>query len=147
RIWKEAVHQIGPMLGSQLEKASDVAISGPNTLVLRFPMSYNFEREHCQEPASVARIEEVLRRITGRAWNIRMESLGGSAAASPAPAAGDEANSQSRYRHQRAEALQEPLVKRAIDVLGAQIVQVDDGFGAAPPTSAERAEGSEAEEA
>ena len=32
-----------------------------------------------------------------------------------------------------------PLVKQAIDVLGAQIVQVDEGFGAAPPSRRRRA--------
>ena len=135
------------MLASDLEKAEIPAISGPNTLVLRFPVGYNPEREHCQEPARVARIEELLRKLTGRAWNLRIESVSGSAAASPPPAAAETVTSQSRYRRQRAEALQEPLVKRATEVLGAQIVLVDEGFGAAPTASPERTDTTDGEEA
>jgi hypothetical protein len=32
----------------------------------------------------------------------------------------------------RAEAEKEPLLKRLIDVLGAQVVRIDEGFGVAP---------------
>ena len=49
----------------------------------------------------------------------------------PAP---ETENSQSRYRRQRAEAGQAPLIKRAVELLGAQILHVDDGFGALPAT-------------
>jgi hypothetical protein len=35
-------------------------------------------------------------------------------------------------RNHRAEAEKEPLVKRAVDALGAQIVRVEDGFGETP---------------
>jgi DNA polymerase-3 subunit gamma/tau len=146
-VWQEVLQQVGPMLASDLEKAEIPAISGPNALVLRFPVGYNPEREHCQEPARVARVEELLRKLTGRAWNLRIESLGGNAAASPPPAAEETVSSQSRYRRQRAEALQEPLVKRAMELLGAQIVHVDEGFGAAPGASPERADSTEEEEA
>jgi DNA polymerase-3 subunit gamma/tau len=146
-VWAEVLRQAPPMLASELEKAEIPAISGPNTLVLRFPMGYNSQREHCQEPARVARIEELLGKLTGRAWNLRIESVGGSAAALPAQAADEMANSPSRYRRQRAEAVQEPLVKRALEVLGAQIVHVDEGFGAAPTAVPERAETADGEEA
>jgi hypothetical protein len=146
-LWAEVLKQVGPMLASYLQKAGLPAISGPNTLVLRFPMSYNHECEHCQDPARVTRVEEVVRKVTGSAWSVRVVADGGSAAAPPAQAAADEANSQSRYRRQRAEALQEPLVKRAIDVLDAQIVQLDDGFGAGPTVPSERADPPDGEEA
>jgi hypothetical protein len=49
--------------------------------------------------------------------------LDGASSAGTAPVAG-----QSR-RNPREDAEKEPLVKRALDVLGAQIVRVDDGFG------------------
>lgn len=146
QIWAEVLRQVGPMLASDLGKAGLPAISGPNTLVLRFPVGYNLEREHCQDPARVGRVEEIIRKTTGRPWNIRMELIGGNAAAPTAPAAEAETNSQSRYRRQRAEALQEPLVKRIIDVLDGQIVQIDDGFGGAPLAANERAEPAEGEE-
>jgi DNA polymerase-3 subunit gamma/tau len=129
RLWREILQQVGPMLAGSLEKAAPPAILGPKTLVLRFAAGYNRHREHCQEPARVERIEEALRKLTGQVWNLRIETVGNDAVSPSVPAAKAE-KQLSRYRRQRAEALQEPLVKRASEVLGAQIVQMDDDFGA-----------------
>ena len=130
RVWRELLQQVGPMLAGSLEKAEPPAILGPKTLVLRFSAGYNRERDHCQESARVERIEEALRKLTGQVWNLRIEAVGNEAGTPPVPAAKAE-KQLSRYRRQRAEALQEPLVKRASEVLGAQIVQMDDDFGEA----------------
>src|SRR5439155_22247569 len=120
-------------------------ISGPNTLVLHFPPAYNQQREHCQEPARLARIEDVLRQIAGQSWSIRVESGNGASPPPSSPTSGTE-NAPSRSRRQRHDAEQEPLLKRAIDVLGAQIVRVDEGFGAALPALAEANQPPDAEE-
>jgi len=93
----------------------------------------------------VARIEEVLRKTMGQKCQFRVESLGGADSAAQVQA-GETATQPSRYRRQRAEVVQEPLLKRALDVLEAQIVQVDDGFGAAPAPPAERTDAADGEE-
>jgi DNA polymerase-3 subunit gamma/tau len=144
-IWEEVLNQVGLMFGSVLRKAELPAIFAPNTLVLRFPSSYNSEREHSQQPANVARVEEVLRRIIGHGWNVRIESAGGDADSAKTATVEPE-NLQSRYRRQRAEALKEPLVKRAMDVLGAQLVDVDENFGVASHSPPERGDEAENEE-
>jgi len=138
-LWNKLLDKAGPMLAGNLEKAGIPAIIGPKTLVLSFPPGYNREQEHCHEPARVERLEEALLRITGQAWTIRIESVSSEATAPSAPVAEAE-KSQSRYRRQRAEALEQPLLKRASEVLGAQVVHMDDGFGAAPAQSAEVSE-------
>jgi hypothetical protein len=120
------------MMASQVEKGGPPAIFGPNTLVLRFAPCYNAERDYCSEPSRVQRIEALLRRITGPACQLRIESVGSGAVAAPPEAAARATNSQPRSRSKRAEAVQEPLLRRAVDVLGAQVVHMDEGFGAAP---------------
>jgi DNA polymerase-3 subunit gamma/tau len=147
QIWQTLLGQAGPMFASFLHKAEFPAIFAPNTLVIRFQAAYNSDREYCSEPTRVARLEELLRRATGQPCQVRVENAVGSALAkSPAPA--DElAETISPYRRQRAEAAQEPLLKRAIDALAAQIVQLDEGFGAAPALETERDETPEPEEA
>jgi DNA polymerase-3 subunit gamma/tau len=142
RIWADVLAQVGPMLGTNLEKAEGVAISGPNHLVIRFGAGYNFQREHCQQPTCIARVEEALKKVTGQVWGLRVESGRDVTSATPPPT-NDTENSPSRYRRQRTEAMQEPLVKRAMERLGAQIVHVDDGFGIAPPEGPERPETTE----
>jgi hypothetical protein len=145
QVWREVLAQVGPMLAGSLEKAERIAISGPKTLVLHFPLRYNHLREHCQEPTRLDRVEEAVRKVTGQAWSIRVESGSNAAAPLQAPAAEVEP-SQSRYRRQRTEAMQQPLVHRAFEVLGAQFVHLDEEFGAAHPAPEDRAEPLAAEE-
>jgi DNA polymerase-3 subunit gamma/tau len=130
-VWQRVMESVGPMQAAILGKIGNVAIFGPNTLVLRFPSSYNQVESHYLDPTRVARIEDLLRQITGQACIVRLDA---SKADTPPPdgsAAEDTETSLSRTRRQRAEAARQPLVTRAMEVLGAQIVQMDDGFGAA----------------
>ncbi|HEV3448157.1 MAG TPA: DNA polymerase III subunit gamma/tau [Gemmataceae bacterium] len=147
QIWRETLGQIGQMLASDLGKAGLPAISGPNTLVLRFPNGYNAAREYCQKPANTERVETALRKLTGQAWNLRVEALTGNGAEAAPQAAEPTEEAQSRYRRQRAEALKEPLIKAAVEVLGAQLMDVEDGFGSTVPATSERVEATDGEEA
>jgi DNA polymerase-3 subunit gamma/tau len=137
-LWPDIVRSVGTMMGAELAKANLPAIFGPNTLVLSFPVEYNAARDFCQEPARITRIEEAIRKRTGQRWLLRVE------ASSPSGTAAVEAvrtvPPQPR-RNPREEAEKEPLIKRALDVLGATIVRVDEGFEGTPterrPTPAE----------
>jgi DNA polymerase III subunit gamma/tau len=130
-IWREVVNLVGPLLGRDLEKANIPAIFGPNSLVLRFPVDYNQSREHCQEPSRLARVEEAMRKVTGRPWNIRVETSS-SPDARPHGTGAEAVSGVRPRRDDRAEAEKDPLVKRAVEVLGASLVRVDEGFGSAP---------------
>jgi DNA polymerase-3 subunit gamma/tau len=145
QVWEEVLKQVPPILASHLRKSQFPAIFAPNTLVLGFPSSYNSERQYCQQPASVARLEEVITRIAGHGWKVRIESASGEADSAQKPAE-DTENQQSRYRRQRAEAAKAPLVKRAMEILDAKVVEVDEGFGSASTPAADRSEESESEE-
>jgi DNA polymerase-3 subunit gamma/tau len=133
RVWSQVVQKVGVILGRSLERGGIPAIFGPNTLVLRFPIEYNPAKEHCQDASSTAVVEAALRELTGQSWVVRVESVGGvPAPAGPPEAAPTIAPSQASRdrRNPREEAEKLPLVKRAIDVLGASFQRVDDGFGA-----------------
>jgi DNA polymerase III subunit gamma/tau len=138
QIWQQTLALLGQMHASDLQKAGQPAISGPNALVLRFPPSYNLAQEHCQTPAKMVRVEEVLRKITGHAVVFRIEAAAGAASPAAAQGAEDEEKTPSRYQRQRAEALKEPMVKRAMEVLGAQLVDVDEGFATASTPVSDR---------
>ncbi|MCC6418945.1 MAG: DNA polymerase III subunit gamma/tau [Gemmataceae bacterium] len=142
-VWAQILGQLGrPFLAADLGQANSVAISGPNALVIRFATSYTQQCNRCQEPAQVKFLEQKFREVTGQTWNLRFEVLStvGDPAASSAHGAEDSETSLARSRRQKEAALQAPLLKRAVDVLGAQIVQMDDGFGAVAPPSGLRAD-------
>jgi DNA polymerase-3 subunit gamma/tau len=144
--WSLVMAQLGPMLAGNLEKSEAVAISGPKTLVLRFPSRYNHEQEYCQLSTSMTRIQEAIRKVTGQSWNVRIESTGGQPVAAQMKSEALD-SAPSSYRRLRADASQEPLVKRALEQLRAQIVHVDDGFGATRVETLERTETANSEEA
>jgi hypothetical protein len=134
-VWQETLTKIGPLLAGELKNKCEPAISGPNTLVIRIPSRYNHQSDRCQEPANAAKLEEALRKITGQAWNLRFETqteTTTSASTAP-PAVADSETAQARSRRQKSQAEQLPLLKSAMDVLNAQVVSMDDEFGAAPP--------------
>jgi DNA polymerase-3 subunit gamma/tau len=129
QVWPEVMRLAGTMLASDLSLANCVAISGPNTLVIQFPVQYNKAQEHCQAPNSVSRVEAALRKLTGRNWSVRVETAPVPAGGVPASAP-ETAEPARPRRNSREEAEKEPLIKRALEVLGAQFVRVDENFGA-----------------
>ncbi len=148
-VWQRVLEKIDrPFLANDLGKSDSLAISGPNSLVMRFPPGYNRPCERCQEPTQVKFLEGLLRQLTGQPWNLRFETGSGVGGPSTPSAAGEDTEtSPARLRRQQEEALAAPLLKRAVDLLGAQVVRMDDGFGVVPPPSAARPEPTEAEEA
>lgn len=133
--WPEILRQLPPILARQVEKAGIPAIIGPNTLALQFPSEYNYERDHCQRPETTGKIADVLRKLTGRAWNLRIDSAGGPAAPRVAVPTEPAEMAAVRPRSSRAEVEKEPLVKKALELLSAQVLRVDEGFGASLVTS------------
>ncbi len=135
QVWEHVLGAVGTFFASDLKCASFPAISGPNTLAIRFSPVYNRQREACQAPERVRKLEEALQKATGRAWSVRIESDGsGGNGTSPGPDGPprETENSLERARRQREEAENDPMIRRAIEVLGAQVVRVDEGWGATP---------------
>jgi DNA polymerase-3 subunit gamma/tau len=122
--WPSLAPKLGALLGGQLVRAGVPAISGPNALVFSFSAHYNKEREYCQRPEAVTRIERVLRDVTGQDWTVCIQQE--QTPSSPPPT--DETPRTAR-RSPKEEAQMVPLVKRAVEILGASITRVDEGFG------------------
>jgi DNA polymerase III subunit gamma/tau len=131
-VWQQLLGESGFAIQSELRKANNAAISGPNCLVIRVSRRYNSPGSLFQDQARLAKVEEVLSRLVGKPSTIRIDWF--DEAAEPAAPAGGKSSSAvalGQQRQQRAELMQIPLVKLAADVLGAQIIRADDGFGAA----------------
>jgi DNA polymerase-3 subunit gamma/tau len=148
QVWPQILEQAGLFLANHLRKAQSVAIFAPNTMAVRFAPGYNQAYERCQEAAQLNALEGLLRKLTGQTWKVKLEltSTAVDPSASLAPGAEDTETSPARTRREKEEALKAPLLKRAVDLLGAQVVQMEDGFGTEAPPSAVRPE-AEAEEA
>jgi hypothetical protein len=128
-VWTKVLSEVGFTIAGVLKKASSLAIPGPNALVMRVSQRYNVPGGAILDSTQLARVEDVLHKITGQPCNVRVEFIKDE---EPAADAGRSAVAPptAQARQQRAEILQMPLVKKAVEVLGAQLVRADEGFGA-----------------
>lgn len=129
-LWEQVLAQVGGMLAGDLRLAGMPAITGPNTLVLRFPLAYNKAQEYSQRQAG--KVEQTLQRLTGRPWTLRIEAAGGTKGAEPAGTVSTPAPPAQPRVNPKEEAEKIPLVRRALDVLEGQIIRADENFGSTP---------------
>jgi DNA polymerase III subunit gamma/tau len=127
-IWAEVLDKSGPMLKGHLEKASKRSFKAsegirPAVISLGFPSHCENDLKSCQ--TRTARIEELFKRVTGQPVTLRFELL-----PEPQGAPVVETAAPIKPQEQRKVALQEPLVRQAVDQLGAQLLRHDEGFGA-----------------
>jgi len=126
-LWEQALGRLGPILAAGFRRSARQRILPPASLIVGFPAGGGKDRDHCMDSARTARLEDVLKKMTGRAITVRYELLSEDVAPAPEPEA-----RPPRPAQQRQAALQEPLVKSAVEKLGAQLLKAEDGFGTGP---------------
>ncbi|VTR97114.1 DNA polymerase III subunit gamma/tau [Tuwongella immobilis] len=140
-IWPKVIEKIGMLNGIRLSRGGLPAISGPNSLVLRFPSRYNLDGEYWKHPEQTQRLEAALKTVTHRDWVIRIET----SVAESSNRSGTESESEPvpmsapSLRDTQRETMSLPLLQKAVDILGASLLRVDPGFGtAADPNKVRR---------
>lgn len=118
-LWTAVTKAGGLAVQSDLEKVVRRTVVPPATLLLTFPKNCVKERERCQQPERLNRMEAALRKLTGQ--NIRVQFEIGTEAAKSPP-------SQTQTATARQRVIQQPLVKAAMDQLGAELMQFDPDF-------------------
>ncbi len=130
QIWQQVLTESGFAIQAELRKGKTPAISGPNALVLSVSRRYNAPGGFFLDQVRLASVQDVLSRIVGHASTIRIEWIDEPTESATPGAKSSSAQAMGQQRQQRAEWMQIPFVKKATDVLGAQIMRADDGFGA-----------------
>ena len=120
-VWNRALAALSGMVVDQARHFDSVAILAPNRLVIRFKPVYDFSKGFCERPEQAARFEQGLSELTGRPIQVEFaltaeESAETSSAAAPAISP----------HQRRLEAMQNPLVRRAAELFGAQVIDVVD---------------------
>lgn len=65
-FWTQVLSEVGDDVGSDLRRASHVAICGPNLLEVEFPKSYFIPKSRVERPEARQRIDSVVARLAGR---------------------------------------------------------------------------------
>lgn len=115
------------VMASHLKNATFAAISGPNSLDLRFPKSYGFSRMYCSKAENLKRLQQYVDELAGTPVHIRI-SEDASAVAPAAPVAAKPAMAE-RRRPTSVEG--DVFVQQAVAILNATVVDVREYSGAA----------------
>ncbi|MGL5098229.1 MAG: hypothetical protein ACRDD1_21795, partial [Planctomycetia bacterium] len=128
-IWERVLQEVGPVRGNHLRLSGAPAIVGPNSLAIRFPTEYTSAYEGCASETGTAAIATAVRRVTGIPWTIRIEQQ------SAFETANEPLPPPNLVADRKKDLLQLPLFRRANEVLGAQLMKVDDGFATTAPAA------------
>jgi DNA polymerase III subunit gamma/tau len=118
-IWREALGKLEGLVADYAGFSESVAISAPDRLAVTFPAHYNFQKVTCERPANSSQLEAALSSVVGRP--IKLEFC---LAAAGAPA--EEPRRTTSPRQKRAETAEHPMVRRTMELFGAQITSVKD---------------------
>jgi DNA polymerase-3 subunit gamma/tau len=121
KVWIQLSMQASFAVRGELRNSVEQAISGPNALAIRFPHGYNLP-----EGARKAQMEEAIAKITGQTWMVKLENVA-KGIVQPNAVAPETPTQRRRRIHDTV--LQAPLTARAKEVLGAVVVDVEEGFG------------------
>jgi DNA polymerase-3 subunit gamma/tau len=146
-IWQQLLTESGFAAQAELRRVNNAAISGPNALVLHVSRRYNVPGSLFQDAARFAKVTEVLSRIVGQPCTLRVEWTDDAPNSANSVTKSPAATTVGQQRLLRSELMQIPFVKKVTEVLNAQIIRADEGFGtAAKTTDAETEESTEVAE-
>lgn len=118
--WEESLKLLDDLTADYAKFFSDVAISAPNRLVIRFPAEYTLQKNACERPERRIKLEQALTQIVGREIGLTFELA---AARTVTP---DERRTPASRRQRMREVESHPLVQEARKLFDAEVVEVSE---------------------
>jgi DNA polymerase-3 subunit gamma/tau len=120
KLWDAFIHQVGgtSVLGGQLNRSIRRTFQAPAALLVSYAPEDMGARDFCSDANRCARMEEMIKKLTGKNIALRFDIASDVAAANNVPKA----------VLQRQKILQVPIAKAIIEQLGGQLVHMDDNF-------------------
>ena len=110
-----------------LQKASSLAISGPNALEIVFPNSYHFGKQFCERPGVAHQLEADLARLTGTqvklAFRLRDDKPADASAAESMKAEASSKSDAGLLGRLKPE--NDPLIQQAMEIFGGSVVKIE----------------------
>ncbi len=129
-LWPRLKAEAGPVIAARLSQTPLLpAIIGPNALAIRFPNGYTAALEYLREERNGEEIRKTLKKITGGDWQVRFEEMPADPKAVPTPSSNGRGGGAASKRN---DLLELPFIRAAVEILGAQLTKVEDGFDPNP---------------
>ncbi|MFT7638911.1 MAG: DNA polymerase-3 subunit gamma/tau [Pirellulaceae bacterium] len=114
-VWKQALTELGDIAADAAGRATSVAISAPNQLVVTFSAEYH--KDTCERHRT--RLEQALASVVGQVVRMQLQVKAAQKVPKLAPS-----NSVSRRKLQR-DKEQDPFVQQAIELFEGEVIKVD----------------------
>jgi DNA polymerase III subunit gamma/tau len=134
-IWNRVLGCLSGMVVEYAKQFDSIAVPASDRLVVWFKPSYAICKTMCERPDQLTRFEQALAEVTGRRIRVSFALAADQPDESQAAAATAKAVSP---HQRRLDVMQNPLVQRAVDLFGAQVVDVVD-----PPPQKTGSEGAQ----
>jgi DNA polymerase-3 subunit gamma/tau len=122
-VWKQTLEGLDGLLFDFASSYERVTVVPPNKLVVSFPARYNQAKPFCEQLDRLNELERVASEAAGCSVRLQFEVLPGS----PAPVEKKPSSRPSMEQRQRTAAKADhPLVKRAAELFGAEIVRIHE---------------------
>ncbi|HQR08711.1 MAG TPA: DNA polymerase III subunit gamma/tau [Gemmatales bacterium] len=119
-LWAALLEQLGSQqISLQLGRSNRQTFVPPGALLVTFPSGSESTKDFCSDSNRSAKLEEMIKKLTGKAIALRYEVATNGAPVTVVPKA----------VQQRQMALRAPLAKAVMEQLAGQLVHIDDGFG------------------
>jgi DNA polymerase-3 subunit gamma/tau len=118
-LWQAAIGRLEGMMADCAAHFSSAANSAPNRLVVTFPAMYNSSKAFCDRPERRAELERIVSEVAGRPMRVDFRAAapdGEVQRSAPKPA-----RSGRQLLH---EAAAHPLVRQAVEMFAAEVVDV-----------------------
>lgn len=122
KIWSAALEELSDMASDFAGQASEVAISAPNVLAVRFLSRYNTSKTYCERPERREKLEKVVSEIVGKKIHLDFSILRNDDAHEPIPQPTVKNNQQLKR-----EITSHPMVEAAVEIFDAQVSKIDPG--------------------
>ena len=131
QLWSQVLSSIQDVTRDHARSAAGVAIIGPNKLEISFPASYHFSKTFCEQPKTLAQLETIVSKLTGKAVLISLRLL----AAEPAESLAETSPPVETPTETDLSTIDDPFVEQAKAVFGGTVVKVQGISGTAGTSS------------
>lgn len=121
QLWAALLEQLGnnSQVRFQLQRSIKRSYQPPSALLVTFPAGEDGARDYCSDANRCSKLEDMLKKLAGKAVALRFELAVDANAPAVVP----------RATQLKQQAMQVPLAKAVMEQLAGQIVHIDAGFG------------------
>jgi len=123
-VWRQVLESLSDITADYARLGQSVKLVEPDRLLVGFPKTYTSAKEICEQPDQATKLNRALTQVAGRRVRLEFEVLRGESSGETVT---EGARSPTLSRRQRLrEQEQHPMVRKAIELFGAELTGIEE---------------------